>query len=569
MIKRISSLPIGGITEEATIYRRGISPILDSWIPPLSAASLCNPASEKAIRTALDEMQIGSLAFVNEGTGSNIFSNYDATSSVAYFRTLSISGTDMTVSESSAGLSLSAGQSAAAPTYIDMIETGVAGGNCHFSKTFELSSIYPSGVVIGRISNGDMIGRISLKCLSPMQLSGQLYTIGTRSTNVSSLAYDIEPTSTTGLMFDFSYGSMLTGNEFAYFDADDDLIFNNDIRFQGTILSAGKIAVNVLYDHAYWDQDSAYILGDGDTADVMKVELDTETVSDKQSYLSVEASRYGSTSDSARYIYALDGENGQALQRFDSDNDTASLIGRGNALYATTMLHGQCQHSSTDFYAFGGRLTVSAGMFNDTVAIQRFSFANDTADAVYEASLMKAVEAAQSWKTTTKAFIGGGQTWTNGSITSTTSGSSALIYNEHKSIQSYEFSTLTTTNEVAELNGNRSNGATVTDSLLTYIVNGSSYDTLSGFVDSSPAMSTFDHTNSTVTANSNAPIYSAHSQFGAKNTTDGFFFGGSGLHRSISNPMHTVMKMSLSTNTFYVSNKMISRDITNESGDSL
>ncbi len=570
MIKRVTSLPIGGIAEEATIYRRGISPIFDSYIPPLSAASQCNPASEKAIRAALDELNIGTLSFVNEGTGTAVFKGYSPSGDVAYFKSLETSGNDITSTLTVSGLIISAKIHNDIPNYIELRETGVAGGNRHFSNTIELSSIKATtGALIGRISNGDMIGRISLKCLEPMHVLGQEYNIGTANTSISSIAFGIKAVSGTGFMFDFSYGPLLTSNEFAYFNQDDELMLYNDVNFQNSDLipiTGGKIGINILYDHAYWIQDSSYALGNGNDLSILKLELDTETSSDKLSYLLTEAEHYGSTSDSSRYIYALDAKDGIAVERFDTTHDTTSMIERGNLAYSTEYLHGQVQHSSTDLYAFGGRVTTS-GTFSDITSIQKLTFASDTSNAVFAADLTRGVEAAQSWKSTAKAFLAGGQTWSSGSMTLSTSGASALTYNEYDSIQSFEFSTDTVANETATLISNKSNGSTITDSLITYIVNGSSYETLSGLINSVPKMSTYNHSNGTIAAGSNDPIYSAHSQFPAKNSIYGFLYGGSAIHSSIEIPMTTIMKMSLSNNTFFVSDKTVPRDLTIESGD--
>ena len=564
MIKTLNTLPISGIVEQATIHRIGLSPTFDSIIPTLSAASMSNPASEKAIRNALDDMD-GTLAFSSDGTGTNILVGYDSTGITERFKSLKTTGNDIHISyTSTSGIVLSGNRSATQSTCYIMKENGVAGGSNMYANTFPISSIPLSGSFLGNLIEGDMIGRVNVKCVESMSDYGQTYSVGTRATSLSSIAYNILPTSAVGMITDFTYGPLMASREFAYITSADVLVVSQQLG--GGVPPNGKIAVNVMYDHAYWNQYDAYVLGDGDTNSIMKLELDTDTSSNRKCYMAAEASRYGSTSNGTQYIYAIDSENTSNIQRFDVDKDTTNMISRGAILSGVSYLRGQVQHSSTDLYSFCGRITSTSGVFDDTNIVQKLAFSNDTANAVVQANMTDSIESAQSWKSSSKAFIGGGQTWISGSITTATSGTSSVTYNERFDIESFNFSNSTVAMETAVLNTNKSNGATITNGTDTYIINGSIYQT-SGYIATHPKMSTYDQTNDTVSEETNMPIYDAASQFATRNASTAFLFGGTSINNSYSVAMYNTTKMSLANSTFFISNQILSRDISNESGD--
>lgn len=244
----ITKFPINTILEFATSADYGLCPTLCGEVTDLNEASHNHAVSESGIKQAIIDASIDNIVFINLGDGYGIHAYSDEIT--AYFNTISANSDYLTGWIDNNTLILSAwGESLSSTTAGSGIydaNLSVQGGKFQYSNTIAASAIPSTGQVLANAQQDDIIGKIFIKCFTPVEPNGTRFSIGINGDTERYTSQFNTPTA-QGLFTDWSYAHGLTA-EYDWLSANTDILLYK----YGNTPASGSIGISIFYDQAEW-----------------------------------------------------------------------------------------------------------------------------------------------------------------------------------------------------------------------------------------------------------------------------------------------------------------------------
>lgn len=404
----INDFPLNTILEYATSGQKGLSPQFESVIREISLANQNTPASELAVRTALDTISTSALDYVNLGTGIGIFKTLSG--DVAMFNTIEGIGNCTTFSVEQT-LIISGVQSLSTTTTGTILGATVQGGKYQYTNTLSSVDIETTGCLISNAVQDDVIGKVFVKCFVPFEDNLAVYSIGVSGTSIDkeAIVASFNSPIVTG-MVDLTYSPTMTANEYNWLSGNYDLyVYRN-----GAESVSGQIGISVFYDQVKWLPSYGYWMGVG-ASDIQRLNLSLDFMdsTSRGVGLPVAKDEYCSLSYNY-YIYSAGGKSASVLSdisRYDSKNDTSNVLTRGNLSSSRRALNGT--NSSTKAYFMGGTNLAVENFYN---TVDYILFSNDTSNASITTSLISPRSSHGLIKNSDSCWMAGG--YVGGSVAS-------------------------------------------------------------------------------------------------------------------------------------------------------
>lgn len=523
-IGSINTFPIQTIMELATSGQHGLSPIFEKEIRAINLANPNAPASELAIRNAIDQISAGQVFYENIGLGEGIYHGMSLCGDVALYNTLSFSGDITGFIEDNTIILSGAGAEAISLSEITTAFS-VQGGLNQYTNVIDASAIQVSGTLISNAKQDDVLGKIFLKCFSPFDSNLSTYSIGTTSNNQLITTLFNAP-SAIGLV-PFTYSNNMSG-EYYWLSGNDDIYL---FRY-GSLCTNGQLGISIFYDNVIWAPDYGYRFGGyaSNQTTINRLDLSNLTYSNRDSQLNVVRNNHASLMYND-YIYngggSTDGTNGNVqttVDKFNSKNDTVAAASTSMTLQIALQFMSSATNSVYGYYLGGTYSIGTVQTIKNT--IQKIDYASSV--AYTSRALLTATYEHGKGQTSTHAYIFGGRT-------------ASTTYTTNK--QKYKFSDDTTTVGAAAMTTAKGAVKTIIDSSDNHFIIGGhnatlSYNSVDKFV---PGAETYS-------ASYVMPI-NVHSGVAVKNSVSGFYIGGVYFNSSPSVNVNipTILKVDLAT----------------------
>ena len=304
-------------------------------------------------------------------------------------------------------------------------EVSVQGGLYQYSNTVEISAVPLSGFILANASTDNVIGKIFIKCITPVDQNGALYSIGLTGDNQRYIKY-FEAPNTSGILDKdhMDYGIGLSGEYDWLYENKNLMLFR-----QGNVANYGQLGISIFYDKVIWAPQYGYVLKSNvyrfDMSNMTHtIRLEDETISTANGL-----NNYNF------FIYCFGGQYDSSyvsnIRKLDSKNDTVAVLSLGNLTagkYRTSV-----GKSAIKFYIGGGINNANSSVNT----IENLTFSNDTANSVSNATFTIEKGSPSCLSTNLYCFWAGGEKWSAGSN---------VNFANDWSIESLAFTTDTTTN---------------------------------------------------------------------------------------------------------------------------
>lgn len=516
----ITSFPITTILEYATSGRYGLCPQLKSSINQLSLSDKNYPASEKAVRDAIDNIS-ETVYYNNIGNGYNIYNSMSG--DVALYNTINISGSFLTgymidnlVVISGYGNNITSGT----------VSTGsisVQGGLYQYSNNYDANNIQTTGNIIANGKMDDVIGKMFVYCFTPFEQNNSTYSIGI-DTDTERYTTKFNAPSAVGLV-PIVYNSTMS-KEYDWLNIDRQI----KVYRHGDQCASGKIGISVFYDKVVWSPNYGYV---SNYTETQRLNLSNET-NFIRGYNIINEYNPGTISNNY-YIYnaggtVTGGSYTTSIRRYDTKNDTITALSRGYLTGTARSFLCTFKSPTKMYFACGGAATQYG-------TVEYVPLATDTANATINTTITSRSIAGSVYDNI-KGYIAGG-------YKSSESNYATNI------VEKIIYSSDTSYTAIFNLGNNRWGMSRFNTNINGWLIGGTKYNT--SYYDNQNYIDKINYSTDTITSNSSILALNYCYMQSIQNSTFGYLSTGYSYNISDAGTTHKdIQKVTFASDTYYI-----------------